>query len=74
MNGRELAERIVASRPGIKVLFMSGYTEDAILHRHVLEFGAPFLQKPIMPEPLARKVRQVLDADSAPPPVPDSLP
>jgi two-component system cell cycle sensor histidine kinase/response regulator CckA len=62
MNGRHLAERITAMRPDIRVLFMSGYTDDAIVHRGVLESGVAFLQKPIMPDSLMRRVRKVLDA------------
>jgi CheY-like chemotaxis protein len=70
MGGRELAERIHAIRPGLKVLYMSGYTDNVILQRGVLGPGSAFLQKPITPEVLARKVREVLDgparADDSP--------
>jgi CheY-like chemotaxis protein len=62
MNGRLLAERFQVARPGTKVLFASGYTDDAILQHGVLEEGVPYLQKPFTPEALARKVREVLDA------------
>jgi signal transduction histidine kinase/ActR/RegA family two-component response regulator len=65
MNGRELAEQIRRLRPGVKVLFMSGYTDDVILRHGVLEAGVAFLEKPITPEALALKVRQALDATSA---------
>jgi len=61
MNGRELAEQISATRPDIQVLFMSGYTADAIAHHGVLEKGVHFLQKPFTLFTLARKVRAVLD-------------
>jgi signal transduction histidine kinase len=65
MSGRELADRLAVVRPGLKVLYMSGYTDGAILHHGVLEPGTAFLQKPVTPEALGRKVRAVLDA---PPP------
>lgn len=61
LGGRELAERLLKSRPEIKVLFMSGHTQDVIL-REGVEAGAPFLQKPFMPKELAQKVREVLDS------------
>jgi signal transduction histidine kinase/ActR/RegA family two-component response regulator len=60
-SGRELAEQIATIEPGIKVLFMSGYTNDAILHHGVLAAGVAFLQKPLTPESITRKVRAVLD-------------
>jgi two-component system, cell cycle sensor histidine kinase and response regulator CckA len=63
MNGRELAERVRARYPATKALFMSGYTDDAILRHGVLDAGVPFLQKPITPTTLARRVREILDAD-----------
>jgi two-component system cell cycle sensor histidine kinase/response regulator CckA len=62
MNGRELAERITLLYPKTKVLFMSGYTDDAISHLGVLEPGMEFIEKPFSPESLALKVRKVLDA------------
>ena len=62
MSGRELTGRIRPLRPGLRILYMSGYTDDAILRHGVLEDGIPFLQKPFTPEGLARKVREVLDS------------
>ena len=61
MNGRELVERLIESRPGMRSLLMSGYTDDDILRRGVLHGETAFLQKPFTPEQLARKVRGVLD-------------
>ena len=62
MSGRQLAERLRAVRPSMKVLFMSGYTDTAIVNRGVLEPGIAFLQKPLTPEILTGKIREVLDA------------
>jgi len=61
MNGRELAARLTAQRGDLKVLFVSGYTGEAIRQHGLLESGAAFLQKPFSPDVLARKVRDVLD-------------
>jgi PAS domain S-box-containing protein len=61
LNGRELAEQLATERPRLPVLFMSGYTDDDVVRRGLLDPGAPFLQKPFMPADLARKVREVLD-------------
>jgi two-component system, cell cycle sensor histidine kinase and response regulator CckA len=60
MGGRELAARLEKTRPGIRVLFMSGYTEDVIVRHGVLHETAPFLSKPFDPETLTRKIREVL--------------
>jgi CheY-like chemotaxis protein len=60
MTGRDLAERIREGRPSMKVLFISGYVDHALVQRE-LAAGMPFLQKPFTPEALARKVRDVLD-------------
>ena len=62
MSGPELAKRLLRIRPGLKVLCMSGYTDDALVRHGAIEDGVAYLQKPITPEKLARKVRAVLDA------------
>jgi PAS domain S-box-containing protein len=61
MGGRELARNLSASEPDLPVLFMSGYTGDDVVHRGLLEPGAPFQQKPFTPLGLATKVRSMLD-------------
>ena len=62
MSGAELAERLLSQRPGIRVLYMSGYPGDAAVQHGALPSGSAFLQKPFSPDGLARKVRDVLDA------------
>jgi two-component system cell cycle sensor histidine kinase/response regulator CckA len=62
INGRQVAELLTAVRPGIRVLYLSGYTDDAIVRHGVLEPGVAFLQKPFSPAVLGRKVREVLDS------------
>ena len=62
VGGRELAERATALRPEMKILFMSGYTEDALLHDIVETERRPFLHKPFTLEELARSVRALFDA------------
>jgi hypothetical protein len=61
-NGAELAARVAEARPGIRVLFMSGYTEDAIVHHGVLDEGVAFIAKPFGPDAFIVSVRQTLDA------------
>jgi two-component system cell cycle sensor histidine kinase/response regulator CckA len=60
MSGRELSKKLCESRPDIKILYLSGYTEEAIIHQGVLEAGTAFLQKPFTLQALSRKVRDVL--------------
>jgi CheY-like chemotaxis protein len=61
MNGKQLAERLVPLRNGMKVLFMSGYTDNAALHHGALDAGAAFMPKPITPNSLLKRVREVLE-------------
>ena len=66
MNGRKLADRLYQIRPHMKVLFMSGYTENAIVHHGILDPGIEYVQKPLLPETLARRVREVLEGPPKP--------
>jgi len=67
MNGRELAQRITEIRPNVKVLYMSGYTENVIGHNGTLDVGVRLLQKPFNLRDLKNMVREVLDATPTPP-------
>jgi hypothetical protein len=69
MNGRELAQRVSEMRPNVKVLYMSGYTENVIGHNGTLDAGVRLLQKPFNLRDLKDKVREVLDASPIPPEV-----
>jgi CheY-like chemotaxis protein len=64
-GGREVAERLGPVHRESRVLFLSGYTDDALVRHGVLEAGVAFLHKPFTPTTLARKVREVLDAETA---------
>ena len=66
MSGRDLAAAIGIARPETKILFMSGYTDDAIVRHGVLEAGSQFIEKPFSPQALTVKVREVLDRDARP--------
>ena len=65
MNGPELARLVQAEQPGIRILYASGYTDDAIVRHGVLDPGVAFLQKPFTPSALLRKIREMLDAPVA---------
>jgi FixJ family two-component response regulator len=64
MNGRVLAERLLPKQPGMRVLYISGYTDSFIAGHGVLEQGTALLHKPFTEETLVRKVRGVLDSSS----------
>jgi CheY-like chemotaxis protein len=61
MNGRDLLARLRDGSPGLRVLYTSGYSGEAVTGRGVLDAGAPFLQKPFTREALCRKVREALE-------------
>jgi DNA-binding NtrC family response regulator len=61
-SGSELARRLLALRPAMKLLYMSGYASDALVQHGVSEATAAFIEKPFAPSALARKVREVLDS------------
>jgi PAS domain S-box-containing protein len=66
MSGRELAERLVVDYPALEVLYLSGYTDEAIAHHGLLQAGIELLHKPFTPDVLARRVREVLDEHQTP--------
>jgi CheY-like chemotaxis protein len=61
MNGRELAETLLETRPQLGVLFTSGYPSDTVVRRGIADASAAFIEKPYLPDELAAKVREVLD-------------
>lgn len=64
MSGRDLVDRLASSRPELKTLYMSGYTDRAVVHQQVLDEKTPFIPKPYAPQALVNKVREVLDESS----------
>jgi DNA-binding NtrC family response regulator len=65
-SGRQLAEWMLTERPEVKVLYMSGYTDHAIVNNGVIGGDTAFIQKPFAPPALARKVREVLEGNGVP--------
>ena len=65
-SGLQLARRLLGTRPDLRVLFISGYSDEAIVRHGVLDPGTAFLQKPFTPAALARKIRELLDAPPPP--------
>ena len=65
MNGRQLAEEVAKSRPGLKVLYTSGYTDNAIVHQGRLDAGVMLLSKPYRKSQLAKMVRQALTGQAS---------
>jgi DNA-binding NtrC family response regulator len=66
MKGRELTDHLISFHPEMKVLYMSGYTENAIVHHGILIEGMNYIQKPFTVDGLIRKVREVLDKSLKP--------
>lgn len=66
MSGGELAQRVRAMRPTMRILFVSGYTDDKVVRRGVLHGEEDFLQKPFTPMELAQRVRAALDRETSP--------
>ena len=66
MSGRELRDALLQLRPGLRCLYISGYTGDAIAHRGILEKDINFLPKPFTREELATKLREILESSSSP--------
>ncbi len=73
VSGREAAQQILTMRPRMKVLYISGYSENAIVHHGVLDQGTELLEKPFTPYTLTQKVRAILDSGNQAPPMPPSI-
>ena len=65
LSGADLTQQLIEQRPALKVIYMSGYTEDAIVHHGVLKPGIAFLHKPFTAETLEKKIRDVMDRPGA---------
>jgi DNA-binding NtrC family response regulator len=66
LSGKDVADQIESVHPETKVLYMSGYTDDAIVHRGIVDADIQFIQKPFTERALTRKIREVLDAETPP--------
>jgi FixJ family two-component response regulator len=73
-SGPELTKQLVEQRPALKVIYMSGYTEEAIVHHGILDPGIAFLHKPFTSDTLGRKIREVLDGRAEDPIEPPRMP
>jgi len=63
MNGKQLVDRLRRTQPGLRVLYISGYTDNAIVHQGILDPGVPFLQKPFGLQELGDRVQQILSGE-----------
>jgi YesN/AraC family two-component response regulator len=68
MSGRALAQELAKARPTVKILYMSGYADNAFVHNGMIDEGTNFIGKPFTPSELERKVREILDSNASAPP------